>query len=104
MCIKRKDDMRNKHPAMADNNGVIGQVGVAPGQLGIQPGMPIVQGGLCSTMGGANDAPTPKKPRLVFTDIQRRTLLAIFKVTTTFNTYHPFHYCSISLVICVKIT
>lgn len=24
--------------------------------------------------------PTPKKPRLVFTDLQRRTLQAIFKV------------------------
>jgi hypothetical protein len=27
------------------------------------------------------EVPTPKKPRLVFTDIQRRTLLAIFKET-----------------------
>jgi hypothetical protein len=28
-----------------------------------------------------SENPTPKKPRLVFTDIQRRTLLAIFKET-----------------------
>jgi hypothetical protein len=28
--------------------------------------------------------PAPKKPRLVFTDFQRRTLQAIFKVTHTF--------------------
>ncbi|XP_014678798.1 PREDICTED: hepatocyte nuclear factor 6-like, partial [Priapulus caudatus] len=28
-----------------------------------------------------NQPPQPKKPRLVFTDIQRRTLLAIFKET-----------------------
>jgi len=27
--------------------------------------------------------PAPKKPRLVFTDLQRRTLQAIFKVSTT---------------------
>lgn len=27
------------------------------------------------------EAPAPKKPRLVFTDIQRRTLMAIFKET-----------------------
>ena len=27
------------------------------------------------------EVPAPKKPRLVFTDIQRRTLLAIFKET-----------------------
>lgn len=29
----------------------------------------------------ADHTPTPKKPRLVFTDLQRRTLQAIFKVS-----------------------
>ncbi|KDR18135.1 Homeobox protein onecut, partial [Zootermopsis nevadensis] len=29
----------------------------------------------------ADHTPTPKKPRLVFTDLQRRTLQAIFKET-----------------------
>lgn len=28
--------------------------------------------------------PTPKKPRLVFTDLQRRTLQAIFKVSSQY--------------------
>lgn len=32
---------------------------------------------------GSDTMPSPKKPRLVFTDLQRRTLQAIFKVSTT---------------------
>lgn len=31
--------------------------------------------------------PNQKKPRLVFTDLQRRTLQAIFKVSCIFHTY-----------------
>ena len=34
--------------------------------------------------------PQPKKPRLVFTDLQRRTLQAIFKVIISLNKYRIF--------------
>lgn len=33
--------------------------------------------------------PAPKKPRLVFTDLQRRTLQAIFKVSIVISFYYP---------------
>lgn len=37
--------------------------------------------------------PQPKKPRLVFTDLQRRTLQAIFKVISiTFSIKHVLNY------------
>jgi len=36
---------------------------------------------------GVDHPPPPKKPRLVFTDLQRRTLQAIFKVTLIFILY-----------------
>lgn len=36
--------------------------------------------------------PAPKKPRLVFTDLQRRTLQAIFKVSTARARAHTHTY------------
>lgn len=37
------------------------------------------------TSNQSDQLPTPKKPRLVFTDLQRRTLQAIFKVSSDYR-------------------
>ena len=47
----------------------------------------------------APEQPSPKKPRLVFTDLQRRTLQAIFKVETkNENFVHFLNYVNLILI------
>ena len=45
--------------------------------------------------------PAPKKPRLVFTDLQRRTLQAIFKVSLFAFSFYKLFIGSRKKLICV---
>lgn len=97
LACKRKEEQQSCSLVQMSNggSGMIQSGPTASGQPSIiGPGTTILDGGVISGPGINNNNPSgaqgttvtknsnqPKKPRLVFTDLQRRTLQAIFKET-----------------------